>query len=260
VGSESDVISRTKKTVQLWTRDQAALRDVRANPHTLRQLALLHFPSRNKAAHRMKQLHDAGFVKRTPFTCPQKQGKPEFVYFDKHAESKLPLHALDHNLAINDVRTALHRCVQTVAHFQDVFLYPCQLTAPALHRHGIIPDAVWCLRNHTLHKDILHFIEVDYGSEEVRGAPSRYAFEDKLDKYAAYFDSGGYRDFGLHIHGFRVLVFAEDATRMQQLLKLSVEKQCTFFWFSKLSWGVLNPLGAIWWAGGAGALPLVSRC
>lgn len=238
-----------KRIIQLWSRDQQILCDLRSYPHTSMQIGFLYFPScqnpAKTAAARLRKLWMHGLLSRSTLVSAHPQGRGQLVYYIKQKRNLAPLD-LDHSLAVVDLRIALARAFASQSSLTHSFSYPKQFYAESLHQIGLIPDAVLQIKHVPSGKEILHFIEVDLSSEPV-SLKSSYSFSSKIIKYISYFDSQKYkRDFEEEYKGFRVLVLCPDKKRILSLLKKTTQESADFFWFAAHRELLSDVLGPVW--------------
>ncbi len=233
--------------MKLWKRDYHILYDLSFNIISLSQIAALYFPSRKKACARMLKLFRNGLVKRYPNPNGDTIGKTEYVYFlvkkgwetlrfyglECPAPAKKPnIHSCRHSLMINDFRIQIVNAVSGTKLSLDFYYGKQVYLLPGLDANAIEPDAAFMLSREK--KRLLHFVEIERGTEALSASKLQYGFEDKIFKYLSYFDSNAYAsDFELKGKGFRVLVVVE-GREIEKLHKLAVKNDALFFWFGSV--------------------------
>jgi hypothetical protein len=184
--------------VRLWQRDVNIIREGERSAMLASQIARLQgFPSAKKGTERLSLLHKAGVMKRMPYFQPAKQGKPEFLYY---TGARPHPRTLPHTIAEAELRVQVAEWLRSTQGYAAEFYYAHEIQTSS----GVIPDATLVLSK--AEKIGLFFFEVDNGTESVTSTAG-YSLASKLESYASYFDSEGYRrDFerlGV-FRGFRV--------------------------------------------------------
>ena len=267
--------------MKLWKRDFLILQGLANNCFSLSQIAERHFPSKMKASRRMKKLFDAGYVSRFPKPTLEIEGRAEYIYkitkkglralamqgidvnLSLYTEQKrLNAYSIQHILFLNDIGYFFEK---TMAEKQDIeckFIYGKRFYPDGLKEHGIEPDAYLLIINRQSKKQLLHFIEIDFGSEMLESGKFGYSFEQKILKYCSYFDSNlclnDFRDFDFNGKGFRVLVVVKGREHLTRLLQMALEHNAGFFWFCNVDdISEDTILGNIWCYEDKGKQPLL---
>lgn len=210
--------------MRLWKRDYEILECLERGLFCTGQLAQVFFSSRKKCAERMKKLFEEGFVGRFQKPLLDVRGKPEFVYCKK-GKLVRGFAKVNHALAVSDFFVSFCQWKKRCS-FGGTFFW-CPLL------EGLRPDGVLVVEKRG--KKLLFFVEVDLGSENL--SSGSYAFADKLDLYAAYFDSGKFRDDFKEIgrfRSFRLLAVFESGKRLHNFLKVAEERRADFVLASTL--------------------------
>ncbi len=196
----------------------------------------------------------------------------EFWYWGKHDDkhhigmTDVGFVYLNHTLAINDVRIAIIKAVQSHDYQIETWIDDTSLKSQEMKDYvtierarggsvskAVIPDAYFkLLTPHKYH----FFIEYDHGTESLK------TWREKIRAYEAYWESGKYQK-RYHTNSLRVLVITPSAVRCTNL-KTATEKETTktLFLFSTFPQVVLaNPFSDPMWLQankkGQGLRPLI---
>jgi hypothetical protein len=160
--------------------------------------------------------------------------KPDFrscksSYLKKH---------IQHSLWINQFRIILEKTYISNAGISCDFLYARQIIARSLDQCSLRPDAMFTLEHKKTKKKLLHFLEIDMGTESMKKkvpTSSSYSFFDKLMKYINYFDGEYYKTdfnelFKVDFKGFRLMVVTPSIARTQSTINLAGQEGADFLW------------------------------
>ena len=218
------------------------------------QIEQLCFPSRRVANRRLGVLVEHGLVRRFRQLAVPGHGSNEFVYYlsaEGAAEAAAELgresvaypkpgdrgQGMKHLLGIIEVWLALdlacRRNGPEVVRFWPEwegemkgsrFVPFVADETPDLYdesrRNGLQPDAAFILGREG--RQALHFLEVDRGTESIRGRKPD-AFIEKFMNYASYRQHGGFKRYGENFQGFRVLTTWASEARMHNARAAAAE-------------------------------------
>ena len=237
-------MKQSVKSIRLWARGYRVLSLISQAPYSVSQIAELEFTSVKKASQRTKKYFDAGMAHRLAGPCDCPQGKGEFIYWVSNKGRSIvsggsakafygsanvrqwSAARINHQLQINQFHVSMELFCRQAKNLKCEFFHSCRHSG-GLREMGLIPDAILILRNERLKKRLLHFVEVDLGTEPIQGDDSS-SIETKLNKYLEYFDSAGYdKDFP-GMQGFRVLFVVDGSKRAGSIMKLADEMQTSF--------------------------------
>ena len=223
-----DLLKIKKCGLKLWRRDMEILGAISMCPHSVSQLAREFFSSKKKCSERMTKLFQAKLVQRIPMPNDTMKGKPEFVYYEKKKGVKMTYAGVLHSLGVVDFKLWINSAIENTDSVKGCFHHG-QKHCDSLMGGLFIPDGWINLVKGD--KKLLYFVEVDCGTESLT-SKSGYAFGDKLDLYAEYFDSEEYnKDYeylGIKFKGFRLLTIFRSQKRMKHFVKLAKVKEADF--------------------------------
>ncbi len=223
--------------IKIVSRDLQIQEDLTGGIYATGQLARLYFSGRKKACERLKLLSDAGFIKRFAIPFLDDCSRPEFVYCKKKISDVC---LVRHLLWVSEVRVCFVEWLRKSVGFSGEFIPGLKLRN--VFGGALEPDAVIIVKHGN--KRLLHFVEVDLGTESLQGA--RYGLNTKVDLYLDYFDENAYeKDFGNFL-GFRVLCLLDSRKRINNFLGVLCGKQADCFFITELD--LLNDsfAGDVW--------------
>jgi len=257
---------------------------------SLTQLAVLHFPSKQMARIKARQLHKAGLVEFLQRDFADSPGKPEGIMHTTEKaikslkesglitgkESNLTptvnIRNINHQLLINWVRIHIMLIGSQQSRLKVNFLSPNLMQD--IYRIDVldsklgtilIPDGIFSITDELKKKSLLFFLEVDMGTETLASQnQSKNDFKRKILEYQYVFGTARYKEFESHLearfNGFRILVVADSKSRFDQLCRLVKSIKATgFIWLTDKDSLFANGISdKIWVKGGNSGLGLYS--
>jgi hypothetical protein len=248
-----------KQNIQLWFRDYKILGVCNLSPHSLTQIHLEHFTTRKKASERAKKLFDNGLLIRFPGLCLYEKGRAEYIYMTSRKginvlrewdieglytantryvnRNRYKKH-IKHFHYINQFRIIIEKTFHPDNVISSKFYYTKQIIGHGLDQCSLRPDAMFTLEHKKAKKKLLHFLEIDMGTESMKKkvpTSSSYSFFDKLMKYINYFDGEYYKTdfnelFKVDFKGFRLMVVTPSIARTQSTINLAGQEGADFLW------------------------------
>jgi hypothetical protein len=228
------------------------------------QITKLHFPNEKKARRRLRLLHNAGYLIRFGRPNLEAVGRGEYVYYlssqgaEEIREEKIPkrrpkgLATIEHLLLLNDFRISLELACRG-SQFSTAFIAEYDkrderartfekrttdwvVIPETKERVRFTPDGVFSIAN-TEGKNVLFFLEIDRGSENLRSSGSNKGFAERIAVYKRYMDSNGYsrygEDFNYEFKGFRLLIVTSTQHRLEELKRIASEADSRgFVWLT----------------------------
>jgi hypothetical protein len=257
---------------------------------TIKQIAALEQIGVRAANKRIKKLSDENLIEVSPRVLSQSKGRPEIVAAlslkgaqclrdEGEIKSDIPLEILtgksinhiDHQLLINWFRIHLIQTERLIKNLDTGFF---SATTPFLQRRkdgspiiadaitidgkqfGFIPDGAFSVHCKEQGKRLLFFLEVDMSTESLTSRKARNNIASKIKNYRQYFSANGYKRYEkaweCRLNGFRLLILANTAQRLESLSRLVREMQPSdFVWLTDQDRMFGMGLGAkIWFRGG----------
>ena len=144
---------------------------------------------------------------------------------------------INHFLWINQFRIIIEKTFHTDNVVSVKFLYAKQMIGHALDKCSLRPDAMFILEHKKTKRKLLHFLEIDMGTEYIKKKTTSmsYSFSDKLRKYINYFDGEYYKyDFNelfkVDFQGFRLMVVTTSIARAESIVSLAKQQEAAFLW------------------------------
>ncbi len=146
---------------------------------------------------------------------------------------------IQHSLKINHFRIILEKMLHKEKIITSKFLYNRQFNGQGLDECLLLPDAIFVIKHIAKEKSLLHFLEVDIGTEiVVPKNTSAYSFSEKLNKYIRYFDNELYKTdfngiFKTDFNGFRLIVITISKERTKSIVNLAKQSDADFVWVTE---------------------------
>jgi len=247
------------------------------------QLACLHFPSRQMARRKIRELVEVGLIQISARGYGISAGRPENLIsltdsavklledheiiipglFKERVNTIEPSH-VEHQLLLNWVRINTQDAGERIPQINIRFLSPVFDRQSYIFKkedtkseNGLVPDGIFTISHNEQDKALLFLLEIDMGTETLSSKnPTTTDIRKKITGYQHIFSSRSYKQLNgrlnSNFHGFRVLFIANTETRLRQLCKLVKSiKSTSFIWLTDKNSVFKNGISnKIWIKGG----------